>query len=170
MASEQTPARTGTYPPAAPRAASSTGLLGIDFGSVRIGLAVSDPDRKIAFPLATYVRRTTEQDAKYFQEVAVEQRVSEIVLGLPMHLSGREGQKAQEARKFGNWLRELTGLPVIFWDERFTTVEAETWLLAAGLTKKRRKARRDRVAAQILLQSYLDAGCPGEQPARPLDG
>ncbi|HMC88315.1 MAG TPA: Holliday junction resolvase RuvX, partial [Gemmataceae bacterium] len=89
--------------------------------------------------------------------------------GLPVHLSGHEGQKAQEARRFGKWLGETTGLPVIFWDERFTTVEAEQALLSAGLTKKRRQARRDRVAAQILLQSYLDAGCPGEQASRPLD-
>ena len=65
-------------------------------------------------------------------------------------------------------LGEVTGLPLLFWDERFTTVEAEDHLLSAGLTNKRRKARRDRVAAQILLQSYLDAGCPGEAEQRDL--
>lgn len=146
-----------------------TCLLGIDYGSVRIGLAVSDPDRKIAFPLATYTRRNREQNVQYFRNVIAEQGASEIVIGLPIHLSGREGQKATEARAFGKWLHEATGLPVVFWDERFTTVEAENALLAAGLTNKRRKARRDRVAAQILLQSYLDAGCPGEQPSGPLD-
>ncbi len=144
-------------------------LLGVDYGTVRIGLAVSDPDRKIAFPLATYTRGNRALDAKYFQGVLAEQRVGEIVLGLPIHLSGHEGQKAKESRKFGTWLQELTGLPIVFWDERFTTVEAENALLAAGLTSKRRKARRDRVAAQILLQSYLDAGCPGEQRSGPLD-
>ena len=81
----------------------------------------------------------------------------------------REGPKAREARAFGQWLAGVTGLPVVFWDERFSSVEAEDFLLTAGLTSKRRKARRDRVAAQILLQSYLDAGCPGEQPLKPLD-
>ena len=91
------------------------------------------------------------------------------MLGLPIHLSGREGQKAQESRAFGAWLTTATGLSVIFWDERFTTTEAESSLWDAGLTHKKRKQRRDRVAAQILLQSYLDVGCPAEQPIRGLD-
>ncbi|HLN29301.1 MAG TPA: Holliday junction resolvase RuvX [Gemmataceae bacterium] len=147
-----------------------TRLLGVDYGTVRIGLAVSDADRKIASPLTTYTRRTKELDAKYFQEVAAEQAIGEIILGLPVHLAGHEGQKAYEARSFGNWLYKATGLPIVYWDERFTTVEAENSLLAAGLTSKRRKARRDRVAAQILLQSYLDVGCPGEQSLGPLGG
>jgi putative Holliday junction resolvase len=141
----------------------------VDYGSIRIGLAVSDPDRKMAFPLATYTRRNPEQDARYFREVVEEEVIREIVVGLPVHLSGREGQKAEEARAFGKWLREVTGLPIVFWDERFTTVEAEGHLWSAGLTHKRRKERRDRVAAQILLQAYLDAGCPGESAVGPLD-
>ena len=147
-----------------------TCLLGVDYGSVRVGLAVSDPDRKIAFPLATYTRGGREQDAQYFRGVVAEQAVGQLIVGLPVHLHGGEGQKAAEAREFGRWLGEVTGLPVVFWDERFTTVEAEEHLLAAGLTDKRRKSRRDRVAAQILLQSYLDAGCPGEQRLGPLEG
>jgi putative Holliday junction resolvase len=146
-----------------------TALLGVDFGSVRIGLAVSDPDRKIAFPLATYERRNAEQEAEYFRGVVREQVIAEIVVGLPVHLHGGEGSKAVEARRFGAWLGGVTGLQVLFWDERFTSVEAEGHLQAAGLTSKRRKGRRDRVAAQILLQSYLDAGCPGEQTPGPLD-
>ena len=92
------------------------------------------------------------------------------MVGLPVHTDGREGVKAVEARAFGRWLAETTGLPVVFWDERFSTVEAESALWQAGLTHKRRKARRDRVAAQILLQAYLDAGCPGEAAAGPLEG
>jgi len=147
---------------------ANTRLLGVDYGTVRIGLAVSDADRKIASPLTTYTRRNKELDGKYFQEVVAEEAIGEIVLGLPIHLAGHEGQKAHEARAFGKWLHEATGLLIVFWDERFTTVEAENSLLAAGLTSKRRKARRDRVAAQILLQSYLDAGCPGEQSLGPL--
>ncbi|TMQ35209.1 MAG: Holliday junction resolvase RuvX [Planctomycetota bacterium] len=146
-----------------------TRLLAVDHGTVRIGLAISDPERKFAFPLATYIRRNRQADASFFQELVSGEEVGQILLGLPVHVSGHEGQKAQEARRFGKWLGATTGLPVIFWDERFTTVEAEQALLSAGLTKKRRQARRDRVAAQILLQSYLDAGCPGEQASRPLD-
>jgi putative Holliday junction resolvase len=145
-----------------------TRLLGIDYGSVRIGLAVSDADRRIASPLATYRRRRPEQDAAYFRDLAASEDIERIVIGLPVHLDGREGQKAGEARRFGAWFAQATGRPIVFWDERFTTVEAEGHLLAAGLTNKRRKDRRDRVAAQILLQAYLDAGCPQEQTPGPL--
>jgi putative Holliday junction resolvase len=144
-------------------------LLGVDYGTVRVGLAVSDTERKIASPLETYRRRGRARDAVYFQGLIERQEVAEIVVGLPVHLDGREGQKAREARAFGSWLAASTALPVLFWDERFSTVEAEGMLWYAGLTHKRRKERRDRVAAQVLLQSYLDAGCPGEQPIRPLD-
>jgi len=144
-------------------------LLGVDYGNVRIGLAVSDPDRKIAFPFATYTRRNQEQDARYFRQLVQTESIGQIVVGLPVHLDGREGRQAAQTRTFGRWLGDVTSLPVIFCDERFSTVEAEGHLWSAGLTHKRRKARRDRVAAQILLQSYLDAGCPGEQTPRALE-
>jgi putative Holliday junction resolvase len=146
-----------------------TRLLGVDYGSVRVGLAVSDREHRLASPLVTHTVRGKEQDAAFFKRVVEEEEIARIIVGLPVHLSGIEGQKATEARHFGKWLAGVTGLPVIFYDERFTTVEAENYLLAAGLTNKRRKARRDRVAAQILLQTYLDAGCPEEQAPRALD-
>lgn len=144
-------------------------LLGVDYGSVRVGLAVSDADRTIASPLANYRRGNREQDAVYFRALVAEEDVKQLVVGLPVHLSGREGEKAVEARAFGKWLAEVTRLPVVFWDERFSTVEAEQFLLAAKLTSKRRNARRDQVAAQILLQSYLEAGCPAEHTPGPLN-
>jgi putative Holliday junction resolvase len=147
-----------------------TRLLGVDHGSVRVGLAVSDPDRKIAFPLTTYARRSRDEDGAFFRDVVGREEIGGIVVGLPVHTDGREGVKAAEARAFGRWLAEATGLPVAFWDERFTTAQAESALWEAGLTHKKRKERRDRVAAQILLQSYLDAGCPPEEGAGPLDG
>ncbi len=137
-----------------------TALLGVDTGTVRIGLAISDPDRKIAFPLTVYERSGRERDAAYFRAVIEKERVGGLVIGLPVHTNGQEGVKALEAREFGTWLGTLCGLPVIYWDERFTTVEAESAMWAAGLTHKRRKERRDKVAAQLLLQAYLDAGCP----------
>src|SRR5262249_31906362 len=142
----------------------------VDYGARRVGLSVSDPDCKIAFPLATRERQGAEQDAAYFRGLVAEEAIGRLVVGLPVHLDGREGQKAAEARAFGKWLGEVTALPVVYWDERFTTVEAEEALWSAGLTHKKRKARRDRVAAQILLQAYLDAGCPEEPTAGPLDG
>jgi putative Holliday junction resolvase len=137
-----------------------TRLLGVDYGNVRIGLAVSDPDRRIASPFATYERKGLEPDTAYFKKLSEQENIELIVVGLPIHLSGQEGQKAKEARKFGQWLGSATGLPIVFWDERFTTVEAEGHLLNAGLTRKRRRDRRDRVAAQILLQTFIEAGCP----------
>jgi len=144
-------------------------LLGVDYGSVRIGLAISDPDRKIASPLCTCERRSPDADARFFRRLVDAEDITDIIVGLPVHLDGHEGQKATEARAFGHWLREVAARQVIFWDERFSTAEAEQHLLDAGLTNRRRKARRDQVAAQILLQSYLDVGCPGEQPIRGLD-
>ena len=92
-----------------------------------------------------------------------------LVVGLPVHLDGNEGSSAAEARSFGKWLSEVTKLPCTFWDERFTTIEAESALWSAGLTHKQRKVRRDRVAAQMLLQAYLDAGCNEGEVPRPID-
>jgi putative Holliday junction resolvase len=148
----------------------ATRLLGVDFGSVRVGLAVSDPGRKLAFPLEVRERRGGAADADYFRAVARREEIAGLVVGLPVHLSGQEGAKAAEARAFGGWLAQQTGLPVVFYDERFTTVQAESALWEAGLTHKRRKQRRDKVAAQMLLQAYLDAGCPAEAAAGPLEG
>jgi putative holliday junction resolvase len=145
-------------------------LLGVDYGQVRVGLAVSDPDRKIAFPLATYERRGRERDAEHFRALVAAEAITGLVVGLPVHLDGTEGVKAAEARAFAAWLAGVTGLPLAFFDERFTTVQAEAALWDAGLTHKKRKARRDRVAAQILLQTYLDAGCPSDPATGPLDG
>jgi putative Holliday junction resolvase len=141
---------------------SRTRILGIDYGTVRIGLAISDPDRKIAFPLCTYERRNPELDSTYFRKVAEDEEVGQLLVGLPIHLDGRESEKAKEAKAFGEWLIQITGLPVAFADERFSSVQAEEALWSAGLTHKRRKARRDQVAAQIVLQAFLDAGCPTE--------
>jgi putative Holliday junction resolvase len=132
----------------------------VDFGSVRVGLAVSDPDRKFAFPLEVRERRDREADADFFRALVEREEVGGLVVGLPVHLDGREGREAVGARAFGAWLGEVTGLPVSYYDERFTTVQAESALWEAGLTHKRRRQRRDKVAAQMLLQAYLDAGCP----------
>jgi putative holliday junction resolvase len=146
-----------------------TRLLGVDFGSVRIGIAVSDPDRKLAFPLEVRERQGGEADAAFFRMLVAREEVAGLVVGLPVHLDGREGDKAREARAFGTWLARQTGLPVVYHDERFTTVAAESALWQAGLTHKRRKQRRDKVAAQMLLQAYLDAGCPGDSVPGALD-
>jgi putative Holliday junction resolvase len=131
-------------------------LLGIDTGAKRVGLAISDPDRIIASPLTTLERQTAESDAQFFRDTIARENVVGLIVGLPVHTDGREGVKAREARAYGDWLAQVTGLPVEYADERFTTVHAESALWDAGLTHRRRKDRRDRVAAQIMLQAYLD--------------
>lgn len=142
-----------------------TRVLGIDFGTRRVGAAVSDPRRKIATPLEVYERRDVAQDARHYRALIAEHDVDLIVIGLPLHTSGQEGTSARQARAWGAWLAKETGRPVVYHDERFSTVDAEERLLAAGIKRQGRKQRRDMLAAQILLQSYLDAGCPVEESA-----
>lgn len=140
---------------------AATRLLAVDPGTVRLGLAISDTERRLASPLTTYTRRTPALDAEFFKQIVAKEEIAAIIVGLPIHEDGSEGGQAKAARVFGAWLQDATGMPCVFYDERFTTFEAESALLDAGLSKKKRKARRDRVAAQILLQTYLDEGCPG---------
>lgn len=147
-----------------------TRLLGVDYGTVRVGLAVTDADRIIASPLEVRERKGVEADAAYFRQLVEREQIGGIVVGLPLHTTGREGVKAVEARAFGAWLAEITRLPVVFADERFSTAFAESALWAAGLTHKKRKQRRDAVAAQVILQAFLEAGCPPEVMVKPLDG
>jgi putative Holliday junction resolvase len=145
-------------------------ILGLDFGVRRVGVSVSDPDRRIASPVAVYERRTDRADAAYFRSIVEEYRVDRIVIGLPLLGHGDEGPSARLARSWGEWLAEQTGIPVHHVDERYSTVEAEELLRSGGMKASRRRSVRDMIAAQILLQAYLDAGCPeADAPASPLD-
>jgi putative Holliday junction resolvase len=144
---------------------SRTGrLAAIDYGTMRLGVAITDPDQRLASPLENYTRRGDALDAKWLLDLAKQERIVGFVVGLPIHISGDESQKSSEARKFGQWVSGLTGLPVCFFDERYTSAEAETLLLDAELTKKRRKQRLDKLAAQILLAAYLESSRSGEKP------
>jgi putative Holliday junction resolvase len=140
-------------------------ILALDFGLRRIGGAISDPGWKIASPLEVYTRGPVGQEASHYLKLVSEHEVERIVVGLPVHTSGRESAMASQARAWGVWLASITGLPVLFVDERYTSVEADNLMLELGLTRQRRKSRRDKLAAQILLQGYLDAGCPETQPS-----
>ena len=144
-------------------------IAGIDYGTVRIGIALADTDIGIPTPHANYTRRTPDLDAAYFARLAADEQIGQFVVGLPVHLHGGESRKSIESRKFGNWLSEVTGVPVEFFDERFTTVEAEQLLGAANLTKKQRQARRDQLAAQIMLTAYLESGARGDDTLREID-
>ena len=137
-------------------------IIGIDYGTVRIGLATADLELGMAGPYETYTRRSEKLDTEYFARLAKEERPVRFVVGLPVHLSGEESQKSHEARQFGQWLGKLTGVPVEYFDERYTSSEAEAILGEANLTKKKRKARLDQLAAQIMLTAYLEAGAKGQ--------
>jgi len=139
-----------------PKDAALGRVAGIDYGHVRIGIAISDPERKIVSPLENYTRRGLESDAQRFRRLVAEESVVLFVVGLPLHMDGRESQKSGEARQFGQWLGAVTGVPVEFYDERLTSHEAEQLLLAAEMTRKRRKKRMDMLAAQIILSAYLE--------------
>jgi putative holliday junction resolvase len=140
-------------------------LAAIDYGTVRLGVAITDPDQRLASPLENYTRRGETADAAWLANLAKNEKISGFVIGLPIHISGDESQKSREARQFGQWVREKTGLPVVLFDERYTSAQAEALLLDAELTKKRRKQRLDKLAAQILLTAYLesprDSAAPG---------
>ena len=145
-------------------------LAGIDYGTVRIGVAITDPARTLASPLENYTRRGEAGDVKFFRELVSAERIVGFIVGLPVHTSGAESQKSREAREFGAWLAATTGLPVRYYDERYTSAQAEEILGAAELTKKRRKSRLDMLAAQILLASYLESGSHDEHVPGALDG
>ena len=134
-------------------------LVGIDLGEVRIGVAVSDPGQVIASPAETlHVPRGADAPAlDALAAAAARHEAVGLVVGYPRTLSGREGPAASRARRFADELRHRTGLPVLLWDERFTTVEAERVLLDADLSRADRKDTIDRVAASVLLQAVLEA-------------
>lgn len=134
-------------------------LAGIDYGTVRIGIAVSDPERTIASPWETYRRRNDRLDADFFRRLVAEERIVRFVVGLPLHLDGRISEKAHEARRFGEWLHDITDLPIDYYDERYTSVEAERLLRQGGLSEKKRRNLRDQLAAQLLLAAYMEGGC-----------
>lgn len=131
-------------------------LLGLDYGTRRLGVAISTPEQNLASPLENYTRSSLGADAAFLRKLVEEYRVVGLVVGLPVHMSGDEGEKAREAREFGRWAASATGLPVTWWDERYTSLLAEEALMSAGLSRKKRQQRLDKLAAQIMLQAFLD--------------
>jgi putative Holliday junction resolvase len=132
-------------------------LAGVDYGTVRIGIALCDPSRQWTSPLETYTRKGPEHDRQYFVRITKENQIGGWVLGLPIHCDGRESAKSQEVREFAKWLRDETDRPVRFIDERYTTALANRMLRELDLTHKQRKKQLDKIAAHIILESYLDS-------------
>ena len=133
-------------------------ILAIDYGDRRLGLALSDPTGLIASGLPTLERAGPSEDVvEPLRRLCAQHEVERIVVGLPINMNGTHGPRAKLSLAFAQKLRDELGVEVDTWDERLTTVQAERAMLAADLSRKKRKQRRHRVAAQLLLQSYLDA-------------
>lgn len=137
----------------------SSRVLGLDYGLRRIGVALTDPTRTIASPLATLTRRPGKRPPwAELHRIILENEVAEIVVGLPLTLAGEEGEWAAEVREFGAEVARRYGLPVHWVDERLTSVQAEQAVRAIGLKRSHReqKERVDSAAAALLLRAYLD--------------
>ncbi|MFM8735130.1 MAG: Holliday junction resolvase RuvX [Pirellulales bacterium] len=145
-------------------------LAGVDYGRRRIGVAICDAERIICSPLC--VRQTTgdrDADAAFFRELADREQIAGFVVGLPVHADGTDSLMSVEVERFGAWLGRITGRPVVFHDERYSSREAAGMLAGVGLTRGRKKERADAVAAQVVLQSWLESQRRGERPG-PLAG
>jgi putative Holliday junction resolvase len=132
-------------------------ILALDLGERRIGLALSDELRLTAQGLPTLVRTNLREDLSRLSEVAAERGVTLFLIGNPVRMSGSEGAQSAWVRRFAEKLESRSGLAVQLWDERLTTVEAERVLLESGISRDKRRRAVDRLAAVILLQSYLEA-------------
>lgn len=131
-------------------------LIGIDVGTKTLGLALSDVGRMIASALETIRRTKFKIDATRLLDIAAEHRIGGFVIGLPLNLDGTQGPRAQATRAFARNLAALTPLPLLLWDERLSTAEAERMLIAADTSRQRRAELIDKLAATIILQGALD--------------
>jgi putative Holliday junction resolvase len=131
-------------------------LVGLDLGTKTIGVAVSDPDRRVAAGVETIARKNFTTDAARLLALASERRAVGVVLGLPINMDGSEGPRAQSTRAFARNLSNLTELPIGFWDERLSTAAVERELIAADASRAKRAAVIDQHAAVYILQGALD--------------
>jgi putative Holliday junction resolvase len=131
-------------------------LIGLDLGTKTIGVASSDPDRRLATGVETIARKNFSSDAARLKELAAERKAVGFVLGLPINMDGSEGPRAQSTRAFARNLARLTELPIALWDERLSTAAVERELIAADVTRARRAKVIDQHAALFILQGALD--------------
>ena len=132
-------------------------ILGLDPGTRTIGVAVSDERRTLASPLETIFRNGLRSDLDRLALLAARREATGIVLGMPLHMDGKAGRRAQATRAFSRDLERALGLPVLYWDERLSTVAAEEAMIAADVSRAKRAARIDALAAASILQGALDA-------------
>ena len=140
-------------------------LIGLDLGSKTIGVASSDPDRRLATGVETVMRKNFSTDAARLLALAAERKAAGFVLGLPVNMDGSEGPRAQSTRAFARNLARLTELPIALWDERLSTAAVERELIAADVTRARRAKVIDQHAAVFILQGALDRLARGTIPS-----
>lgn len=133
-----------------------TRKMGIDFGEVRIGIALSDPLCIIASPYETYKRISLEKDFEHLTQLIKTNNVDTVVFGLPYQMDGQEGKIAKIVREFAEMLKEKANVEIVFVDERLSSVEAEEILINANVKREDRKMLIDKIAAQIILQQYIE--------------
>jgi len=131
-------------------------LIGLDLGTKTIGVASSDPDRRLATGVATVARKSFTSDAQRLLAFAAERRAAGFVLGLPINMDGTEGPRAQATRAFARNLEKVTALPIALWDERLSTAAVERDLIAADMSRAKRAKVIDQHAAAFILQGALD--------------
>ena len=132
-------------------------LMGLDLGTKTIGVATSDLTRQIATPRLTIARKKFTEDAKALLELATAENIGLFVLGLPLNMDGTEGPRAQSTRAFQRNLAKVTDIPMVYWDERLSTVAVTRTMLEADLSRAKRAENVDKLAAAYILQSFLDA-------------
>lgn len=130
--------------------------IGIDFGDARIGLAISDPLGFFASGLETYNRKNLQADLKHILDLIKEKEADTLVVGLPKNMDGTEGVRVEKTKEFCQELQKLSDVKIVYMDERLTTVQAEKMLIEQNVRREDRKKVIDKVAATIILQSYLD--------------
>ncbi|MBU1209752.1 MAG: Holliday junction resolvase RuvX [Alphaproteobacteria bacterium] len=140
----------------ADRLADGAALIGIDAGTKTLGLAISDLSRLIASPLETIRRTKFTKDIERLRAIVDENAITGLVLGLPRNLDGSEGPRAQSTRAMARNLNKIFALPILLWDERLTTSQAERMLIEADTSRKRRGEVIDKLAATLILQGALD--------------
>jgi len=142
-------------------------LIGLDLGTKTIGVAVSDPDRRVAAAVETVTRKKFTVDAARILALAAERRAAGFVLGLPINMDGSEGPRAQATRAFARNLAQRTELPIALWDERLSTAAVERALIDADVSRAKRKRVIDQHAAVFILQGALDRLAKSDlQPAQ----
>ncbi|MBI4974728.1 MAG: Holliday junction resolvase RuvX [Candidatus Omnitrophica bacterium] len=140
-------------------------VMGLDVGTKRIGVAVSDELMLTAQGRATIERKSLDSDLSHIDDLIKNNNISEVIVGLPLNMDGTYSAKTKEVIEFLDHLLKILKIPVKTWDERLTSVQAERVLLEADLSRRKRKRLSDKLAAQVILQSYLDSQKKGETHA-----